>query len=176
MCAGPGRLPLPQLMRTLCVHVHLCETKHQHLDHLSHPTLVHPSIPQRHRAVLKTCALHVPVIALSSLFKVYIRCLNMSINSCCVLLCMCPLDNCPFFKIWLQRAAGLGFSRPRFYKSNSTVSTVSAARFLTDWTFIFLPHSRFVQPYLGFTNSCICDGKNWWNFPAPPLFQLCFEN
>lgn len=169
MCAGPGRLSLPQLMRTLYVHVHLCETKHQHLDHLSHPILIHPSIPQRHRTVLKTCALHVPVIAFPSLFKVYIRCLNMSLNSCCMFLCL--LDNRPFFKIWLQCAATLEFSQPGFYKSNSTVNTVSAAVFLTDWTFIFLPHSRFVQPPFDSVIHVIVMAKTYGIFQHLPYFN-----
>lgn len=78
-----------------------------------------PSIPQRHSAAL-------PIIALSSLFKVYIRCLNMYRNSCvcCVLLCMCPWDNCFFVVVVFLRGYNTLPSRD-FLSPDSMFSTVN---------------------------------------------------
>lgn len=103
------------------------------------------SLLRRHWTVLEACAAYVPIIALSSLFKVYIRCLNMYINSCCVLLLMFPWDNYPF--LWLQHAASSGFALPGFvfHRKHNICSQISPSPLSVRVFFFFSGEYAFLN-------------------------------
>lgn len=124
MCMGPGLFHGRGW--GLCTCTSLCTRQYTTTWIRRAPQLLAQSLPQRHWTVLEACAAHVPIIAPSSLFKVYIRCLNMYINSCCVLLFICPWVNYPFLYGCNMLPAWELFTPDLL----SIVSTISAARFL----------------------------------------------
>lgn len=104
----------------LCTYMSLCARQNTTTCIRDQSRPPHPLLLQ------SACATHVPIIALSSLFKVYIRCLNMYRNSYCVLLFMCPWVNYLFLYSCNMLPARDLLSLDSF----STISTISAARFL----------------------------------------------
>lgn len=81
----------------MCMSVCARQNSGTWISRVAHPPRPHPPkySPKARESAWSSCAArphNCPFIALQSLYW----CLNMYINSCCVLLCVCPWDNCPF--------------------------------------------------------------------------------